>query len=615
MTGERDAFFELEKSLVRKLIKALGVKLRPKERAGVARIHTADFGAFKRFSGGVAHFDNKRYEEAFASLRAAMKLDADFGLARVTLGQYEQIVARIRAKADTLELSKRELAALAADKIARNDSLVAQRLVEIAQEKGPKNRLRRLAALTFLIGFYNPYGRNHGRISRFQDRFDTMAVRGRVGTLARRYLSEAREVFPAAPMFSSGRHPPDTLDKVDTYVKGLAGALGKGLEHRAENRDRGLIRNLGRVEHFLKLIAADRREAIAIVELALKGMATLDAEPRARQELLGDLAERYLAVGDVAAASGALTRMSAVMTDPSSLKRVATRVEALGAVAKLLAKPDKRAELRELVASRGGRLNQRDLALFVPGPASRRLLTALTNARKPTRWWSHRDPYWYFGAQAAHLIQGEYQIVTGPRKDGLRSDTIHYLRTAKTYAAKDVLIVLGRNPQSKLDVTFEVRRRPAKDFWPINAPREATGFADLKIEPGAAEISLVFGLHGIDTRNVQDPVTRAHSYPDPTRGLALRFMADGAVELVQLGHQGPSKELRGNVMPTKVLTRSAGVVKGDHAKVRLRAVGKKLLVTVNGKKLSMPLPSADAAVGYLGLHFRGIGYGEVTGGG
>ncbi|MCO4764046.1 MAG: hypothetical protein KC502_21225, partial [Myxococcales bacterium] len=125
ITGEKDAFFELEKSLVRKLIKTLGVKLKPKERAGISRIHTADFAAFKRFSGGVAHFDAKRYEKALAAMRAAMKIDAEFKLARVTLGQYEQVIARIRAKAD---------------------SLVAQRLIAIAREKGDAKQPRRLAA-------------------------------------------------------------------------------------------------------------------------------------------------------------------------------------------------------------------------------------------------------------------------------------------------------------------------------------------------------------------------------------------------------------------------------------------------------------------------------------
>ena len=45
--GETDAFFELEKDLARKIIRAFGVKMAPKERAAISRIHTADFQAFR----------------------------------------------------------------------------------------------------------------------------------------------------------------------------------------------------------------------------------------------------------------------------------------------------------------------------------------------------------------------------------------------------------------------------------------------------------------------------------------------------------------------------------------------------------------------------------------
>jgi TolB-like protein len=76
--GEKDAFFELEKSLVAKIVDKLGVKLLPKERAALARPHTTDFGAFQSFSDGVALFDEKKYDEAVAALRAAAGRDADF---------------------------------------------------------------------------------------------------------------------------------------------------------------------------------------------------------------------------------------------------------------------------------------------------------------------------------------------------------------------------------------------------------------------------------------------------------------------------------------------------------------------------------------------------------
>jgi TolB-like protein len=66
--GLKDAFFELEKKLVDQVIRALGAKLSAKERAKVARVHTVEFKAFKAFSQGVRHFDNKRYESALKAL-------------------------------------------------------------------------------------------------------------------------------------------------------------------------------------------------------------------------------------------------------------------------------------------------------------------------------------------------------------------------------------------------------------------------------------------------------------------------------------------------------------------------------------------------------------------
>src|SRR5688572_1909100 len=81
--GEQDAFFELEKTLVNRLLAGIGVTLSARERGAVARIHTTDFEAFRRFSAGVSAFDEARYEEALAQLRAAAQKDEDFKLARV----------------------------------------------------------------------------------------------------------------------------------------------------------------------------------------------------------------------------------------------------------------------------------------------------------------------------------------------------------------------------------------------------------------------------------------------------------------------------------------------------------------------------------------------------
>ncbi|MCO4762059.1 MAG: hypothetical protein KC502_11180, partial [Myxococcales bacterium] len=542
---------------------------------------------------------------------AAMKIDAEFKLARVTLGQYEQVIARIRAKADTLALSKRQLAALKADKVAHNDSLVAQRLIAIAREKGDAKQPRRLAALTYLVGFYNPKGRNHGRISRFQDRFDRFAIRSRAGTLARRYFVEAQTVFPAVPLFTRGRHPPDTVALIPKRIAGMTASLAKGLEYRVDNRLRGVARNLTMVQRFAHLIGADRRETIRLHELAAAKLAELRAEPRDQISVLDDLSKHYLAVGDVAAASGALTRKSALMTNPNQLKRVARELEELKALAQQLAQTDKKRIFVELIAHNKGRLSRNTLKQFVAGKPSKRLLRELARAREPRRWWSHRDPHWFWGSQPARLIQGEHQIITGPRTDGLRSNAIRYHRDASRMNRKDVLVAIGRVPLHNLDAAFELRRKPAKDFWPLYAPREATGLDDLKLDAGVPEVSFIIGLRDIDTRQERNPETRKRFYPRPTRGIAIRILPKGVLEIAQLGEKPPAEKNRLRVMTLKTLARKTGVRFSNGMKVRVRVRGAKVVVTVGRAKLAYTLPKAEATEGFLGLHFRGFGYTEV----
>src|SRR5262249_23307348 len=101
--GEKAAFFELEKTLVRKLIDTIGVKLAPAERTAVARIHTADFDAFRLFSNGVAAFDNKQYDEAFRALQEASRLDSNFTLSLQTLADYQQLASSLSKQTEAME--------------------------------------------------------------------------------------------------------------------------------------------------------------------------------------------------------------------------------------------------------------------------------------------------------------------------------------------------------------------------------------------------------------------------------------------------------------------------------------------------------------------------------
>lgn len=608
MTGERDAFFELEKSLVNKLIATLGVKLEPKERASIAKIHTADFGAFKSFSQGVAAFDAKNYDDALESLRAAMKADADFSLARVTLDEYEAVVAKIRARAQNIELTTRKAEAAKKDADFDNDSRVAEKLAAIANEPGDAARMRRLAALTYLMGFYNQHGRNHGRISRFQDHYDQLVVRRRLDGLARRYIAESQKAFPDAPLFSTGMHPPDTPELVEERIKGLAGSLKQGLEYQAANRNRGLINNLTHVEEFFYAMAADRHEIVKILEIVCTQLQALKAEEYERTRMLEALAEAYLDVGDVDAASGALARASAIETSADDLKQMAARVEELGKVSALLAKTDKKAELRELVACGDRNASQLQKYFAAPGPASVELGVELARKRELQRWWPHRDQFYLWSGEVAHLIAGEWIATAGPRADCLATKALHYYKGERT-DGKDLLIALGRGPRAEVDASFELNFKRGDDFLWVHAPRKMATAAEWQPDPGRPEVTLVFGLRDVDTDNVYDPDQRKNFYASPTQAYGVRI-APAGVALVHLGEDAPSESLRKPVMTTKVLAEATKPVDGDKVKVRVAVKGRSVSATVGSSTHTFALP--EDAPGFVGFHVRGQGYVKVS---
>jgi TolB-like protein len=172
--GERDAFFELEKTLVKKIVDTVGVKLGAKERGAIARVHTTDFESFRDFSNGVALFDEKKYGEAIEALRAAQNRDQDFKLATVTLAEYQDIISRLAARADELQATQTELKNLEQQKQARGEAEALKKLHEIAGRKDANDPLDRLAALYLLATAYGDItGSTHDlyRMQALEDRF------------------------------------------------------------------------------------------------------------------------------------------------------------------------------------------------------------------------------------------------------------------------------------------------------------------------------------------------------------------------------------------------------------------------------------------------------------
>ncbi|MFO0745094.1 MAG: CsgG/HfaB family protein [Myxococcota bacterium] len=607
MTGERDAFFELEKGLVQKLVKALGVTLDPKERAGVAKIHTADFGAFKTFSQAVADFDAERYDQALEDLRQAMRMDADFGLARVTLDAYQAVVAKIRAKATSIELGQREVAALERDKDFQAETAIVQRLMAIADEKGDARRPRRLAALTFLIGLHNPADVHHGRVMRFQEHFDGLVLRRRAAGLARRYLAEALPIYPDAPPFTLGRLPPDDLAELDARVNGFAKALKQALELRPEDRDRGLLGSMADADGFAALMEAEPRERVDLLELAFAKLGALGARPDQRIAVLGRLADAYLEAGDLDAASGAWARASSLMSDADELQRTAARIEALGKLAAAIQRSDKAAALKELVAA--GTPSEALVARFAaPGPPGRDILDALAESRDVERWFPAGDPFWFMAGEPAALLDGESTLTTGARSDRVHATDLRYYHPASS-RTKDTLVALGRGARKDVVASFAVAFARAPDFWPRNLSSRIQ-VADLVLDPGRPEVTFVFGLIDVARPAMPDASGKSR-YLQPTQAYGIRLGPD-AVALVRLGEDAPSDVLRRPAMTVKVLSEAPSLRLDERAKstpVRVEVHGTAVSVSVGGVVHAFTLPAA--AEGFIGFHLRGQGYAAI----
>lgn len=610
ITGERDAFFELEKALVRKLVTALGLKLAPKERAGIARIHTADFEAFRRFSAGVDHFDQGRYDKAIDELRAASRVDAGFALAKDTLGRYEQVAAEIRLRAQRLETKARLEAAAAQDEVAVNDAAVEAKLYAIVDAGPDRDPARWFAAMAYLIGFHDVGGRNHGRVSRFQDRGDVFVSRRTADLLGRRWLAEAAKRWPLVPLFPTSRHPPDTPDLVEKRVDGLAGALTGKRDRDAKARTRRLADNLRRADRVLKLFAANPKLERQIRELALEKLIEIGADPHPIEDAFEELAELHERHGDLDAASALLARLSARTDKPRTLKEAAKRIEALGKLAELIDSLPRKAEARELLLILGERPSSHVLE-GLRAPAGAPVLgTRLSRERRLKGWSHYHEDAWRLGGLAAFALDGDRWLETGPRTDPVTSGSLVYHRDQER-PDEDALVLIGELPREDLEASLQIDFTPPAGWWPARARADATSLEAAGLDPGRPEVGLAFGLRDIQRKCGRDPETRERRCPSPTRGWLLRLTPAGA-SLERVGEAAPAEEQRAQPVALEVVARKpAALGERRSIEIHVEITGERVEVRASGlgrARFTLPEPTR----GYVALWARGPGFARFS---
>lgn len=602
--GDKDAFFDLQKALVQKLIESVGVKLAPKERVAVGRVHTTDFEAFRRFSEGVQLFDEKKYDEALVALRDAGSRDRDFKLAAVTLDEYERVITQLRAKADEIQAAQAQVEQMKADQGVKAHGDVMQRLFAMTQgARGPasEERLVALHMLALYYGYGDGYG-HHEKLRRVQDEFSLQRTSD---TLWKSYFADASALPPGqAPVLplvvtveASGKGLSDPA-KLAEDLKETTGWLRDLYVGGFKRRFAEIATNLNHVGELAQRMHLDQHGACALRDTLLRLAERLEPPPDFKTGWQRDTAVCLRAAGEYARSTAILSAVGAAEKEPWRIKATADEIGRNRDMEKLL----QRARRKQLVAEfltigervwSGSPFQETAEGLGADRPTPRDL-HRLNYARRV-----QEGAYVLLGDAPVWVVRGgegyrDDPVVTGPRTDPLRARELRYYREGD---GAEALAIVDGVPRRELQARFEVALQPAEDYWPpqLRPDKAATSAKDLRLAPRRPEVAVAFAL-----RDVQ-------ADPRPTRGLEL-VIAEDALRLVELTQADPRKA------PTlKVLQERRVDLRGARTlEVSARVSGSGAELKVNGQSASFPLPGGERG-GFYGIHLRGPGYAAVRG--
>ena len=592
--GEKSAFFDLEKTLMTKLVAAVGAKVAPKERARMGRIHTADFEAFRKFSDGIGLFDEKRYDEATRALREATQLDTEFKLAHVTLAGYEELVRRARAGADAAKESETELARLRRDKETALGASIAERLHTRAKSG---NKVERQLAVSMLAMTYS--GQVWGPLKMLSERGDAFVMERIADNFNKSYWSSAAEVVPQFPPMPWGSHMhlPESLEAFDADF-----AQSRKDNEQDAKRQIEDINYLYSGGFFARRLHLDRRQEAELCErlyrLGLKFQPTTEWKVRQQIALAHDF-QRVLAIDR---STAFLVQTQAMTTASDSLRKIADMLEQNRELERIFGEVKLKTELREfLINTPYEALNAVEEARKIFGVSALTPQIASTLVRY-RRWPRSEDEYLLIGDEPVwrlHEIDG-VELTTGPRTDRLRSDEIRYwARPTARERPGDTLLAFGPAPLDQFTVTFTVTRTPALD-WRLAEKSAAEALEKAPADKQATEVGLVFGL-----RNIGVP-SRGKQAPAPLAGYAVRI----GPSLIRFTRLTGGKQ-RGELTEAPIADWKVDLAAEQKLAVSVRVDDHAVTVTVNGKPFTAK-PPADRG-GFLGLTLSGTGYTSIAG--
>jgi TolB-like protein len=604
IAGDKDLFFELEQQLVQKVIGLLGVKVQPKEKAALQRAHTADFQAFKKFSEGIEAFDDGRVEAALKALGEAAAIDKDFKLATVTLEEYEQLAARVRAKAEAAGNVEDEVSRLEKNRAIASGVAVLKKLWPILDRKGNAGdtKLRRVAAACALSdGYRSELGyKNRGPVTGedlVAAGYDDFMLQRTADALFARAWAEAPDVFPRLPPLCIGLRMvsadnPRPIDELLGYHIADAQKLTRSadvlMSYMANNA------HVDRAAEYLRLDPPGQaRLWEKLYELARTFPGIRDQD-RARFE--DQIAQVRRVAGDFDGSTKMFAAASHHTKESHQLKKYAEEIEKNK---KLKIQLDGApAWVRELYLL-GRELSDHERKDLNDPKVQKRLSDSLWREREIGAGMGRNKqvvlinnlPLWRMTGHEWGTI-----VRTGPRTTALRADDLRYEGTLHR-AGRDEqppgepILFASAMRGRRFTFRLTIDQSPPPPDWPSHA----------RPPVGGGEVGVLFGLNRlVSAGGIKRGV------PPTTIGYAV-MVAGGRVTLTRIlrdgEHRLESKLVSEAPVPAPRAARRPMEVTVDPGTVT---------VNIDGKRVSLPWKAeGDTAEGFAGLVFGGLGYAVI----
>ena len=634
VSGEKEAFFELEKTLVKQLLDSLGEELSPKERAAVGRIHTADFQAFADFSTSIAAYDAERYDEALALLTRVTQADEDFKLARVTLEQLESLVVEAKQRTQAARIADAESSFAARRAEAVFDAQVVEYLYGVAGDEA-RSIDERASALHMLALGLGTRGQVSGAFRELDRSSDNFALRragdqawNEVWTVMRPRVPERFPYYKSSigTWFSPDTPVEETFDYLSERL--YVGTVHGSSLQECKDATRALARQ-GKTTHTFAPLRGDELQRLHLERQWMLDIKECNGPSTAWVREMRELAKRYTYLGAIDEAVAILQMLIQETQDPRTLSTLTRELETSAKHLELWSMDDLTDLHREaLLFSRIGSQGANDRTRAELKSLDDGGLHALWLLHYKVRGWNDpfTNPVFIGDTLVWHLYNQGGTAYTDRRLMTDRATAIRYYGETIAFhrfiqsdqppppappPTPSFFIVEGVQ-SSHPDLRFTVSTQVPEDFWPARSGGVGPEELERTKHP---DWGVVIGVRDIDVPDTCDPVDHKKATPNPMHGTMV-LVTGGELQLVRYEevvetpeHCSITTSITKDWRVVEVLAKTRLKWKGDSAAVRVKVTDTAVHVQIDREKHTLALPAP--VTGFTGLLVHGPGFMEV----